>query len=128
MAQNPWAVESIQAFYFLKCPECNFDTKEDSLFENHATENHSLSFVLFDKKHVGEDFDTIDIKEEPLSYSDTQISYDGQKSYMHNQFPQLSSVTENNSLLDVPELKKETADELYMDEKQFRNNEIHVNK
>ena len=127
MAQNPWTVESIQAFYFLKCPECDFDTKEDSLFENHATENHPLSFALFDKKYLGEDFDTIDIKEEPLSYSDTQISHDDQKSYTHNQFPPLSSVTENNSLLGVPELKKETADELYIDEKQSRNNEIDLN-
>ena len=65
MAQNPWAVESIQAFYFLKCPECDFDTKEDNLFENHATENHPLSIVLFGNKSVKKDFDTIDIKEEP---------------------------------------------------------------
>jgi hypothetical protein len=65
MAQNPWAVESIQAFYFIKCPECDFDTKEENSFENHATENHPLSLVLFDKKSVKKDFDTIDIKEEP---------------------------------------------------------------
>ena len=65
MAQNPWAVESIQAFYFLKCPECDFDTKEDNIFEYHATENHPLSFALFDKKSVKKDFDPIDIKEEP---------------------------------------------------------------
>ena len=46
---NPWKVESIEAFYFLKCPECNFFTKEDKTFYNHAVENHSLSFVLFGK-------------------------------------------------------------------------------
>ena len=101
MDQNPWAVESLQAFYFLKCPECDFNTKEDNLFKNHATENHPLSFVLFDKKYVEEDFDTIDIKEEPLSHSDTQISYDDQKSSTYNQFPPFSSVNENNYLLDV---------------------------
>jgi hypothetical protein len=127
MAQNPWAVDSIKSFYFLKCPECDFDTREENLFENHATENHPLSFVLFDKKYVEEDFDTIDIKEEPLSHSDTQISYDDKKSSTHNQFPPLSSVTENNSLLDVPELKKEPADESYRDEKLSRNNEIDIN-
>ena len=65
MDQNPWAVESLQSFYFLKCPECDFDTKEENLFENHATENHPLSLVLFDQKSVKKDFDTIDIKEEP---------------------------------------------------------------
>ena len=127
MAQNPWKVESIQAFYFLKCPECDFDTKEEKSFENHATENHLLSFVLFDKKYVNEDFDTIDIKEEPLSHSDAQLSYDDQKSSMHNQFPLLSSITEENSLLDASELKKETTDESYIDENESRNNEIDIN-
>ena len=169
MDQNPWAVESIQAFYFLKCPECDFNTKEENLFENHAsenhplslvlfdkksvkkdfyflkcpecdfdtkeensfenhaTENHPLSFVLFDKKYVEGDFDTIDIKEEPLSHSDTQISYNDQKSSTNNHCSQLSSVTEDNAMLDVPELKKEPTDESYMDENQSRNNEIDLN-
>ena len=105
MAENPWAVESLQAFYFLKCPECSFDTKEENLFENHATENHPLSFVFFDKKSVNKDFDTIDIKEEPLSHYDTQISRNNEKSSTHNQILPLSSITEDNSMLIVPELE-----------------------
>ena len=56
MDQNPWAVESIQAFYILKCPECDFHIREENSFENHATENHPLSSVLFDKKSVKKDF------------------------------------------------------------------------
>ena len=48
-ANNPWQVESIEAFYFLKCPECMFFTKADSTFYKHAVENHSLSFALFGK-------------------------------------------------------------------------------
>ena len=44
---NPWQVESIQEFYFLKCPECTFDTKEENCFQDHALENHPLSYVLF---------------------------------------------------------------------------------
>ena len=59
MAQNPWAVDSIKAFYFLKCPECDFDTKEENSFETHATKNHPLSLVLFGKKSDNEDFDSI---------------------------------------------------------------------
>ena len=125
MAHNPWEVDSIKAFYFLKCPECDFDTKEENSFENHATENHPLSFVLFDKKYVESDFNTIDIKEEPLSHSDTQIRYDDQKSSIHNQFSLLSSVTEDNSMLDVPELKKEPTNESYMDENQSRKMETY---
>ena len=44
---NPWNVDSIQDFSFLKCPECPFDAKAEDIFQNHAIENHPLSFVLF---------------------------------------------------------------------------------
>ena len=47
VAENPWQVDSIHAFYFLKCPECTFDTNEEFTFQEHAIENHPLSFVLF---------------------------------------------------------------------------------
>jgi hypothetical protein len=46
---NPWQVASIQAFLYLKCPECPFDSKTKDTFQNHAIENHPLSFVLFGK-------------------------------------------------------------------------------
>ena len=47
---NPWQVGSIESFTYLKCPECVFDTKEKTCFQNHAIENHPLSHVLFGKK------------------------------------------------------------------------------
>ena len=46
---NPWQVESIQAFTCLKCPECSFNTKEEINFKEHAVEHHPLSFILFGK-------------------------------------------------------------------------------
>ena len=49
MTLNPWEVENVQAFSFLKCPECIFDAKEEDIFRHHAVENHPLSFVLFGK-------------------------------------------------------------------------------
>ena len=49
MEDNPWHVDSVQAFSFLKCPECTFDTQEEDFFQVHAIENHPLSFVLFGK-------------------------------------------------------------------------------
>ena len=47
---NPWHVDSIQSFWFLRCPECPFDTKEEYIFQDHAIENHPASFSLFGKK------------------------------------------------------------------------------
>jgi uncharacterized Zn-finger protein len=64
---NPWQVDSIQEFSFLKCPECAFDSKEEDTFENHAIENHPLSFILFVKSVKEECFeDPLQIKEENL--------------------------------------------------------------
>ena len=33
---NPWHVDSVQAFLYLKCPECTFDTKKGDTFRDHA--------------------------------------------------------------------------------------------
>ena len=49
MAHNPWDVDSIEAFTFLKCPQCIFDTKEEENFLEHAFETHPMSRVFFDK-------------------------------------------------------------------------------
>ena len=49
---NPWQVESIEAFYFLKCPQCLFFTQKDSSFYHHAVENHPLSLILFGKPTI----------------------------------------------------------------------------
>ena len=49
MGENPWQVDSIQAFLCFKCPECIFNTKKEDIFEDHAIENHPLSLVLFSK-------------------------------------------------------------------------------
>ena len=71
MEENPWKVDSIQAFYLIKCPECTFDTKQETLFQEHAFENHPLSHVLFHKKlennaTISEPGETIDISEKSL--------------------------------------------------------------
>ena len=65
MDHNPWLVESVQAFSYLKCSECGFDTKEENLFENHATENHPMSLVFFVKEFVKKETCDLNIKSEP---------------------------------------------------------------
>ena len=52
MSQNPWQVDSIEVFYYLKCPECQFDTQEEVTFQDHAVANHPLSFTLFGKSEI----------------------------------------------------------------------------
>ena len=47
MSINPWLVDSVQAFAYLQCPECDFNSKDERYFEEHAAENHPLSYVLF---------------------------------------------------------------------------------
>ena len=49
MADNPWQVDSIHSFSVFKCPECAFNSNKEDNFENHATESHPMSFVLFGK-------------------------------------------------------------------------------
>ena len=55
MTENPWNVDSVNVFYFLKCPECIFDTQEEYSFRDHAIENHPLSFALFHKQSAEEE-------------------------------------------------------------------------
>ena len=58
---NPWEVDSLEAFSYLKCPECTYDTKNENNFKDHALETHPLSFEFFGK-HFQEDELTLDDK------------------------------------------------------------------
>ena len=58
---NPWQVDSIWDFSYLHCPECNFNSKEEQVFKNHAIGTHALSLVLFENKEVYQN-----VKEEPM--------------------------------------------------------------
>ena len=50
MENNPWEVDGIEMFLHFKCPECSFLTRKDHIFQDHAVENHPLSFSLFSEK------------------------------------------------------------------------------
>ena len=111
MSFNPWKVESIKAFYYLKCPECNFDTKEESSFQDHAIENHPMSYELFGKKSVTEEeFDSVMIKEEQMSDFDEnennseQIDFDP------------AEMVDEGDLPEIGEVKKELMDEHFVSE------------
>ena len=85
---NPWQVESIQAFYYLKCPECEFDTIDENMFEDHAIENHPMSLELFGKKSLKEgEFDYVMIKEEQISDVDEQDNNCEKYDFIHSELP-----------------------------------------
>ena len=50
MVENPWLVDSIEAFSFFNCPECHVKTKDKNFFQGHALQNHPLSFEFFCSK------------------------------------------------------------------------------
>ena len=50
--RNPWAVESIMAFNYFLCPECDFHTKTPPSFENHAMQNHPRAKPLFSNEQT----------------------------------------------------------------------------
>ena len=64
MTSNPWQVESIEAFSFYCCPECVFRSKDDSVFQSHALQNHVKSNSLFHLQNYETKFDIEDIKQE----------------------------------------------------------------
>lgn len=47
LIENPWQVESVEAFTFLCCPECVYRSQEETSFQAHAVQNHPKSAVLF---------------------------------------------------------------------------------
>ena len=68
MEGNPWHVESIHAFYFLKCPECGFDTRLEKNFQSHAIQNHPLSSVLFGERVLAKKIVILEQKQDPDEY------------------------------------------------------------
>jgi DNA-directed RNA polymerase subunit RPC12/RpoP len=108
MSNNPWLVESVQAFSYLKCPECDFNSKDESIFQDHAVENHPLSFVLF-----GENMDKDDdfIKMEPhveMKESPGFISFSENKATKFK----LQNVT----------IKKEASSDSSLDDEEYEKN------
>ena len=133
-SDNPWQVESIDAFYYLKCPECSFDTMDQDFFEIHATDNHPLSFTFFGQTYKEAEFDdnafmkneslteTIMIKNEPIFDSnEVGDNISGQLSST-NPIPSLFEDPLNMTNTTPVHEDKESSN-FYMDENQESNEE-----
>ena len=76
--QNPWVVESIEAFSFYCCPECDFQSKDGDYFKRHAMESHKNSkvFFLMSKPENNTNKDSMKVD---FVASETTIEFEGEK-------------------------------------------------
>ena len=79
--ENPWQVDSVEAFTYLKCPECIFDAKEEKMFQNHAVENHPLSKVLFGKSGNVDGVNIIVQNYDPFENENGKVDYSSKFQY-----------------------------------------------
>ena len=113
MDGNPWQVDSLQDFLFLKCPECTFDTQEEENFENHASENHPLSFAFFGKTFMKEENVNLDESysedyKDPLTING-EIKNQSDITPSENLaliFPKLSNIKEEDNFEKLPNVNK----------------------
>ena len=63
MDDNPWQVDTIEDFSYYKCPECSFEVRKQQVFQEHAIENHPLSYVFFGKKDEEEFNDPLKVED-----------------------------------------------------------------
>ena len=104
MNDNPWQVDSIQEFsYFVsyyKCPECSFDVREQQVFQEHAIENHPLSYVLFGKKDEEEKFHD-PLKIEDLTSNTMVVKYEKLPNKKEIQFKNNLQETQSTENIEV---------------------------
>ena len=108
MDGNPWQVDSLQDFLYLKCPECTFETQEDLSFQDHAIENHPLSFVFFGQTFVKEENFEIneryseDYKDPLITNGEAQDHSDITSSEILSSLPIISKQSNiNEDLIDI---------------------------
>ena len=52
LSENPWLADNIQSFVFINCPECDYKTKKEPTFQDHAKKKHPMSFAFFEKLSI----------------------------------------------------------------------------
>ena len=89
---NPWLVESIQAFSFLNCPECDFRSKEENLFAYHAAKHHPLSTAFYEKQ--------IELEQSTIALKTVELLEESCESF-DNEYENTISQTQGNLLRGV---------------------------
>ena len=136
MTDNPWQVESIQAFYWLKCPECPFDTKEENHFEIHASKNHPLSYVYFGQKHQNEVETSAMIKDEPIIDTNLAENLEAENPLLNSEYQDVSfaenseyqdfSLTENSERKEISLAENSEHQNFPIAKVSFSENEVNI--
>ena len=108
MAENPWDVDSVQVFWYLKCPECIFDSQEEDIFRLHAIENHPMSFTLFDEKLKEENENENEIKTENDDQNYYEDDYQGNGDNFDNQEDNFNENEQPENMFSASMHKEET--------------------
>ena len=128
MNANPWQVDSIEAFSCLKCPECNFYSRDENYFKDHAMANHPCSVVFFgnpcEKFHNQPDRsinqgqngngvfgDTIEVETEVQQSWEIQNSLSKQELQSQTQFNMIDNRFQHNNHSDLLNIHTEGQDE-----------------
>ena len=101
--ENPWQVNSIEAFAYLKCPECDFDSKAESSFKSHALKTHPLSHVFFGNGTVDNDTKVTILKYDPNDIDN----------YIQENYEELQLASTNSFGIDI------VKDEITIDDHNF---------
>ena len=125
---NPWQVDNIQEFYFLKCPECDFMHKEESNFQNHAVENHPMSVTFFsnldmtiEKIGIFDDCDEENESNNALNTVKEEILETRSDHEMHDQIFEIENEIGQDNVYDVS--SSETVNDICPETHEFQDSE-----
>lgn len=101
MTSNPWDVDSLEAFTFFCCPECDYKSRESMLFEGHALKNHPMSFTFFGGQE--EDYLEEDSDDKSRLYFDSEnyIKSEPMDDYHHHLAEESSLKDDEENKIDI---------------------------
>ena len=108
MPDNPWQVKNVQAFLFLNCPECQFKTKKQNSFQDHAVERHPSSVVLFNNINENDPLEVESYtKNERLDFEDLEFKCVPNEETLEDiMFPNINKVTNKKPKMCTKRLRR----------------------
>ncbi len=84
---NPWAVQSLNDFNFLCCPECLYRSKDEHWFQAHALQNHPQSVSFFKSiDDIGKDSDPLEVANDAIKLENQEFKEENSESDYNEAF------------------------------------------